>query len=433
MHASALEIGRLFFQCYWHSSFKTILDIGSLDVNGTLRTCAPKLAAYTGIDLSEGPSVDVVLDDPYKYPFPNDHFDLVISSSCFEHDPMYWLTFLEACRVLSPSGFLYVNAPSNGWYHTYPTDNWRFYPDAGLALQRWAERSGQSMHLIESFVAGRTVGDVWNDCVMVFSKQNHVPESFISDSISVSYNVRKINQDVMERKSEPSEDMNIIWRQDAKIRELTAAISPSSTTAASLSSPSDVTPRLFQFTADWFSLQSQAWPDLFNSVRPQHVLEIGSFEGRSACYTIQQCATLTDLVCIDLWDFPGEDVETRFDHNLGLALTGKPSVRFRKLKTSSKNGLLSLLANSELFDFIYIDGSHLASDVLSDAILAFHLLRVGGIMVFDDYAWRSSRPDDVLDHPKLAIDAFTNIFFRKVMIWPNHLPLYQLYLRKTSD
>jgi hypothetical protein len=140
MHASASELGHIFFQLYWKEGFRRILDIGSFDINGSLRQHCPAAAEYVGIDLSKGPGVDFVLEDPYRYPFPPSHFDLIVSTSCFEHDPMFWLTFIEASRVLSPNGFMYINAPSNGWYHTHPWDNWRFYPDAALALESWARR-----------------------------------------------------------------------------------------------------------------------------------------------------------------------------------------------------------------------------------------------------------------------------------------------------
>lgn len=39
------------------------------------------------------------------------------------------------------------------------------------------------------------------------------------------------------------------------------------------------------------------------------------------------------------------------------------------------------------FDFIYVDGLHLSQDVLYDALLSFDLLKVGGILIFDDYLW----------------------------------------------
>jgi len=42
--------------------------------------------------------------------------------------------------------------------------------------------------------------------------------------------------------------------------------------------------------------------------------------------------------------------------------------------------------NSSLnYDIVYIDGSHVANDVLQDAVLVWQLVKVGGFMIFDDY------------------------------------------------
>src|ERR1700744_1271629 len=101
MHPSAEQLGLLLFQTHWRTQFNRILDIGSLDVNGSLRKCAPQSAEYIGIDLESGAGVDRVLEDPYVYPFPDNYFDVIVSTSCFEHDPMFWVTFLEAARVLN--------------------------------------------------------------------------------------------------------------------------------------------------------------------------------------------------------------------------------------------------------------------------------------------------------------------------------------------
>jgi hypothetical protein len=57
---------------------------------------------------------------------------------------------------------------------------------------------------------------------------------------------------------------------------------------------------------------------------------------------------------------------------------------------------------------IYIDGSHQAVDVLSDAVLSFPLLAIGGYMVFDDYEWRSRAPSHA--RPQIAIDAFLAVY-----------------------
>jgi predicted O-methyltransferase YrrM len=60
-------------------------------------------------------------------------------------------------------------------------------------------------------------------------------------------------------------------------------------------------------------------------------------------------------------------------------------------------------------DFIYIDGSHLAIDVMQDAVLSWHLLKDNGILIFDDYGWGAHTPDEK-QKPKLAIDAFLNAY-----------------------
>jgi tetratricopeptide (TPR) repeat protein len=158
-----------------------------------------------------------VLTDPYKFPFAHDHFDAVISSSCFEHDQMFWLTFLEMVRVVKPRGYIYINAPSNGSYHRYPVDNWRFYPDAALALECWARRQGNNIKLIESFTARRKQ-EIWNDCVMIFSKSKNCcrnSQTKLVDKFPDSYNIRSLLSPTLENFCEETED-RILLRQKAE-------------------------------------------------------------------------------------------------------------------------------------------------------------------------------------------------------------------------
>ena len=169
MHDTAYELGGRFFEVYWEDGFHRILDVGARNVNGTLRDFCPPGAEYVGIDLEAGPDVDIVLHDPTSVPFATDLFDVAVSTSCFEHDGMFWLTFAELARVVRIGGYIYINAPSNGPYHAYPHDNWQFYPDAGLALEAWASRLGFKLALLKSFTAARR-REVWNDLVMVFQK-----------------------------------------------------------------------------------------------------------------------------------------------------------------------------------------------------------------------------------------------------------------------
>src|SRR3989344_6671867 len=69
--------------------------------------------------------------------------------------------------------------------------------------------------------------------------------------------------------------------------------------------------------------------------------------------------------------------------------------------------------HNEVFDFIYVDGSHFAVDVLTDAILGFLLLRSGGIMFFDDYPYKDYFARDSV---KTGIDAFLSVFYGRYTI-----------------
>ena len=173
MHTSAMVNCQHFFNCYGNAvsleGGVKVLDIGSQDVNGSLKSCCPSGFEYVGVDFVSGKGVDVILDDPYRLPFDDGVVDVVLSSSCFEHSEMFWVLFLEIMRVLKPHGLFYLNAPSNGDFHRYPVDCWRFYPDCGRALERWARRNGMNPAMLESYTSDQLI-DQWNDFVAVFVK-----------------------------------------------------------------------------------------------------------------------------------------------------------------------------------------------------------------------------------------------------------------------
>ena len=170
MHPTAMDNGKLFFDTYIASREEpTIVDLGSQDVNGSLRDVCPGNARYIGVDFANAKNVDVVLTDPYCLPFESGSLDAVVSSSCFEHSEMFWVVFNEVLRILKPGGLFYLNAPANGAFHRYPVDCWRFYPDSGNALVAWAKRQGMNPQLLESFTTRQRL-DIWNDFVAVFVK-----------------------------------------------------------------------------------------------------------------------------------------------------------------------------------------------------------------------------------------------------------------------
>jgi predicted O-methyltransferase YrrM len=198
----------------------------------------------------------------------------------------------------------------------------------------------------------------------------------------------------------------------------------------------------YKFTESWSNNVKPLWDSIFDQLKASTILEVGSFEGGSTCYLIEKIGLKNDLEihCIDTWlggiEHQGKEmslVESNFDHNTNLAISKvKQKITLKKHKNKSELVLSSLLAEGreKYFDFIYIDGSHQAPDVLCDAILGFKLLKRNGVMVFDDYLWSENLPGelDPLKTPKPAIDAFVNIHIRELNILP--APLYQLFIQK---
>ena len=204
----------------------------------------------------------------------------------------------------------------------------------------------------------------------------------------------------------------------------------------------------FLFTNDWFNITAKRnWQSLLPQVKPTKILEVGSFEGNSICFLAENNDWCDELkvFCIDTWEGSIEhkerylnmsEVEKRFDHNIELAQEiSQKNIEVTKLKGFSDYHLSKLISDgfANYFDFVYVDGSHQAPDVLLDAVLAFKLIRVKGFIGFDDYTWYENLPygKDPIRCPKFAIDAFTNIYFRKLEIASSLNR--QMYVQKIAE
>lgn len=182
----------------------------------------------------------------------------------------------------------------------------------------------------------------------------------------------------------------------------------------------------YKFSTDWFSDNIPIWTKALAELkgRPNlSYLEVGVYEGRSFFWVMDNI--LTDPSCrataIDTFDiYAGNDPEVVFRYN--LARSGHES-KVRIIKGSSREKLRELPLKS--FDLIYIDGDHDGKAVLSDAVLAWDLLREGGIMIFDDYDWPHPIPMEM--RPAFAIDAFQTLMNDELQVVSK---AYQLILRK---
>lgn len=121
-----------------------ILEIGSLQVPGqeAIANLRPLFGRkeYLGVDARPGPGVDVVADVE-ALPQADASVGTVIAMNTFEHVPRFWRGFDEIYRVLRPEGMLLVSCPFYFHLHSFPSDYWRFSPEAlNLLLEDYPTR-----------------------------------------------------------------------------------------------------------------------------------------------------------------------------------------------------------------------------------------------------------------------------------------------------
>ena len=168
----------------------------------------------------------------------------------------------------------------------------------------------------------------------------------------------------------------------------------------------------YTFTNSWAADRMQDWSEIlapFVGLPNVQFAEIGSYEGQSACWFVDNILTGhgATMTCFDPWkayaDHPDADwgaIEARFDANAEAC-----SRPWAVIKVRGTSRDLARRSPHEGYDMVYIDGDHSASQVLRDAVLAWDVLKVGGLLMFDDYGWRPDT-DRTEDCPANAIDAF---------------------------
>jgi len=192
-----------------------------------------------------------------------------------------------------------------------------------------------------------------------------------------------------------------------------------------------------KFTDDWFSgniphLQEH----LSHYVNQQtSMLEIGCYEGRSTVWFLQNILTNENskIDCVDT--FLGsiehnkeqkENLYQRFHNNI---IASGLSSKVTEFCGFSMDFLTKPETRKKEYDIIYIDGDHRAPAVLQDAVLTFDLLKVDGIMIFDDYRGGTNYTSN-LEYPFHGVNSFLHVFSEHLKVKHNG---YQLLLQKTSN
>ena len=128
-HIDQINFIKKFKEFYINKNFNkdiSILEIGSLDVNGNIRNLFDFASEYIGIDLEKGPNVDLILNgtDIDKL---NKSFDIIISCECFEHAKDWKEIFNKMCQISKPNSFIVISVASTGRveHGTERSGNWQ--------------------------------------------------------------------------------------------------------------------------------------------------------------------------------------------------------------------------------------------------------------------------------------------------------------------
>lgn len=152
-----------------------VLEIGSYNVNeaaGGIRAIFSG-AEYTGVDLTEGPGVDLV-SSGHEVDLPSDSFDVVLSSECFEHNPVWIETFANMYRMTKPGGLVIMTCATKGRVE-HGTDRsalatfspgtsavgWNYYRNLTARDFRNAFPELDSMFTVHRFYVGHSSHDLY--------------------------------------------------------------------------------------------------------------------------------------------------------------------------------------------------------------------------------------------------------------------------------
>lgn len=137
---------------------------------------------------------------------------------------------------------------------------------------------------------------------------------------------------------------------------------------------------------------------------PRVCLEIGALYGGSSVYILENFCKMNGshhyIMDINTNEFIENNIKP-YENNVTYIL-GESANSFKTFQHKGKT--------KEFLDFVYIDGNHMSKFVLEDAVNAFHCLKNGGFMVFDDFGggWEQ----DLHMQVRTGVQSFYSSYFK---------------------
>ena len=182
--------------------------------------------------------------------------------------------------------------------------------------------------------------------------------------------------------------------------------------------------------------QYNRWKKIMSIYKNDHlnILELGVHMGTSSVWFLDNLMKHEDskLYLVDTWEGSVEYGDSDFDKVFRKFKTNiRTAPNHHKthiLRCRTDEALLKFIDNKTMFNIIFIDASHDSRDVMFDAMLAWRVLKVDGILIFDDYLW-AKMPNDY-ECPKIAIDSFAKLYKDNIQVLSAG---YQFILKKIKE
>lgn len=172
---------------------------------------------------------------------------------------------------------------------------------------------------------------------------------------------------------------------------------------------------MYRFNYDWFSARVPFWEETLKKTNKRHgkleILEIGSFEGRSATWISDNLLDHDEsfLTCIDTFEGSNEHLNKKITSSLYETFKynitqSKNSKKIKTIVGDSHAALPKLIELNQKYDIIYVDGGHSFEDVIQDGRDAYKLIKDDGVIIFDDYKWFTTKKSGIIRTVKYAVD-----------------------------
>lgn len=344
---------------------KDVLEVGSFDVDGSLREVVDPLGPkqYLGVDLRPGPGVDEICSaERLVERFGPESFDVVLAADVLEHVADWKAAIGSMKRVLRPGGVALLTTVAPGFpYHGHPDDYWRFEPE--LLERAFADFD------VEALEHGSAMLGV---NLLARKRANGSPAD-----------LAELQAFPVAKPTRGQRTFAAVWGAATRtLARLPVSLrSPRQLARESLAAGAiQKVPELARLIA------------LVKALRPVVVVEVGSFRGGTLAAWCKVAAPDAVLVSVDLPD--QADTPATPDELRRLAHPGQrlEVVRGDSHAQETRRDVEAALAGRKV-DFLMIDGDHSYDGVRRDFELYAPLVRDGGLIAFHDVVTHTGRPN----------------------------------------